>query len=246
MRGAESPVTYSLVALLAFLGSCAPTQLVTEGQSQSGNTLEQRQLNSPEKAMDRFGLANRSCLAWANWQQTCSRKSFGSNALLCNAATVRAERSEPFCYVREKGPVYIPEPGAAASFDRYCTSFRQVDGKKVCLDRAQSRPFGGTRIAEMRTPYCEIWGNEDGKYCTENQADTKLPKCAEMLDQPPAKSPLSCFKQSDRELLTGRCGSLGNVNSSLHPKFAEGAEIAMSLSDRSVSPAVNPYCSARF
>ncbi len=225
--------------------------VVTQTPSnQDSGTSQVSQHNPDLVRLVSFGRTHRQCLAWTNWKRTCSRLSPGSDEIHCNESSVRVVPSRPFCLAEAEdttGSRAIRREIADLNspYNRFCTSYRNIHGHSICFDRDLTRPFSGLRIAELRHPYCEIWGNPDGQYCTEKPDSTGLPSCQAMAQTPPVKLPLTCFKEDRGARRQGGCGHLNNAKVRGPKVYSVNGEILNVVFDSPVSPVANPYCSER-
>lgn len=166
---------------------------------------------SEQAAFQEFGQANPECLAWTNWNRVCSRLNAAGDELHCNEAASRVRSSDIVCLSHRGNRTALfgfaanPVPRA---FNRFCTEYRTIAGRRFCLKRAPDRPFSGYHISELRHPYCAVWGNEEGPYCTEDENNPDLPSCASMENAPGTGSPFSCLERNDAVMEQDGCSRL--------------------------------------
>lgn len=203
---------------------------------------------SVEEALSGFGRAHPQCLQWTNWKKVCSRLGRNSSEVHCNTSSTDVRPSAPFCLAAEgdaENGVFISQNAngnRSSSYNRYCTSYGTFSGKRMCIDRNSGRPFGGLRIAELRHPYCEIWGNKNGQYCTENPQNTQLPSCQSMTNVVPSSSPLSCFKEDWNAERRDGCRNLRSGTSNSDTFLRNDSEILPVRRRVIASPIATPYC----
>jgi len=193
-----------------------------------------------------YGERHPDCLAWSDWSRTCSRLTGDGANVHCNDSEEPVESSEPFCLaVREETRSTARMSGqatAATSYDGFCRSKRMVNGESRCFERDADRPFGGLRISELRHPFCEVWGNDDGPFCTEGPGSTNLPSCEQMEQAPKASSPLSCFQPSSQKMGEFGCRKLTYPRTKRSPIYVSDGQIIPILEDAPESPVANVYC----
>jgi hypothetical protein len=200
-----------------------------------------------DAALEAFDRSNPECLAWTNWQTTCSRLDREGVRTHCNKAVGRVEYSKVFCVANRArdltGSAFGEKMETAAAFNRYCTAYRRVTGKKVCFDRSVDRPFGGLLISELRHPFCKTWGNKSGLYCSETDEGSKTPSCKAMESAGPASSPLMCFESNREARATTKCMRLRHANTdqtSIQPNAIEITNVFPG--ERPISPLAIAYC----
>lgn len=198
-----------------------------------------------ELDLARFARKHANCLAWTDWSQTCSRLSADGQKIHCNDAAQEVQRSDPFCLAIKgaEDPRAVPvDISSADAFGRFCVEFRQFDGSSVCFTRETDRPFAGFHIAELRHPFCEIWGNDDGQYCTEKPNGSGLPTCEEMETAPKASSSLSCFKDDREAKREAQCTGMMSAVTENYPTLIADGVILPTVRRQSNTPTANIYC----
>src|SRR5690606_2098774 len=85
-----------------------------------------------------FGRSNPECLAWTNWNRTCSRLNSSGDQLHCNEAVRKVRSSEIFCLSsrgeRPSAAGTSVEAAASNAFNRFCTDYRTVNGRSWCFE----------------------------------------------------------------------------------------------------------------
>ncbi len=242
----------SVMTILVFmaLGACAGSDLpeqrsITKSRNQSDNIYSHVSESLADKRLDDFGVSNPKCLAWTDWNRTCSRLNSDGQNLHCNTTVSWVKRSIPFCLAEDgvqDAPIVPIDKGSADAFNRFCTSFRIFDGQSVCFSRRNDRPFAGFHIAEVRHPFCEIWGNKDGQYCTEKSDGSGLPSCKEMEAASRTSSPLTCFKQDREARLRAGCARVMIAVLDNYPTLENEGTILPVAIRQPQTPLASIYC----
>lgn len=135
--------------------------------------------------LETYGRSHPECRLWTDWQSLCSRTG-RDGQLRCVIDADRPIRpSEPFCVQGLTVGVLRGEasnPLARRSRARFCEIAAQPGADPdernsidpVCETYASDRPFNGRRIASLRHPWCDTWGDSQSlePVCSESVAGT--------------------------------------------------------------------------
>lgn len=190
-----------LVLGVIAISSCVASKDLGVGKPEAGEGIFYTSQADADAALDAFDKANPNCQLWTNWQKMCSRTG-AKGEVWCTTDPERPVKpSVPFCAGDGDGIDEIEEPGPTItqrSRDRFCISYDEDStyakriGRRVCLDKDESRPFNGKRMSARLHPWCAEWkdretfraanlnqsmGVKSGYYCSNIQAP---PWCSEV------------------------------------------------------------------
>jgi hypothetical protein len=200
-----------------------------------------------DAALEKFQKQNPDCLAWTDWQKTCSKLDANGLKVHCNKSVVPAKRSEVFCLATSNkdftGTPYGGKLKTASAFNRFCTSYKTIKGKKICMDRENHRPFSGFVFSEVRHPYCKMWINNSGAYCSEGEAKEGWKSCNDMNHIEASSSKLTCSMSDFEKINAAGCSGMKQPELYRNPQFlSDDANILTMSFNRPIAPVASTYC----
>jgi hypothetical protein len=200
-----------------------------------------------DAALEKFQKQNPDCLAWTDWQKTCSKLDVNGLKVHCNKTVVPAKRSAVFCLAtRNKDFTGTPYGGklkTASAFNRYCTAYKTIKGKKICMERENQRPFSGFNFLEVRHPYCKMWINSSGAYCSEDEAKEGWTSCSDMDHMEPSSSKLTCSMPDFEKVNAAGCSGMKQPELYRTPQFLSDDNNILTMSfNRAIAPVASTYC----